>query len=147
MRQFAWIWRKTIINTQCYSLKLPLQSCDKTWTSRCGLCISSAAHLHSQSLNVICPVRAPCEIWQVELDLIPTIIESHGHRADERLYTRRTLIVTRPEPSSDVLIIQHLKTTSNITIHFRICTELLGYLNVTTWLIPELRMWNTSWDF
>jgi hypothetical protein len=91
--------------------------------------------LHAQRLNVICAVRAAGEVGKVELDLVPTFVQAHGHRADERLYTRcalrgeaplggsserwdggilqyaaaRThLVVRRAESPANVLVVQHL---------------------------------------
>ena len=40
-----------------------------------------------ERLNIVCTISSPCEIRQVELDLIPALIESHRHRADEGLDT------------------------------------------------------------
>ena len=67
-----------------------------------------ASHLNSQGLDVICPVSPAREIRQVELDLVPAIVQPHGHGADEGLHPSSALVVTRPETSAYVLIIQHL---------------------------------------
>ncbi len=50
-------------------------------------------NLNSQSLNVVGTIGTTSEIRQVELDLIPALVESHGHGTDERLNTGRRLIV------------------------------------------------------
>ncbi len=71
--------------------------------------VGLVSHLHSQRLDVVGAVRPACEIWQVKLDLVPTVVQPHGHRADEGLDTGRALIVTRPEPPPHVLIVQYLK--------------------------------------
>ena len=54
-------------------------------------------------------ISAASKVGEVELDLIPSLIESHWHRADERLHARRGLTVGRAEPAPHVLVIQHLK--------------------------------------
>jgi len=64
--------------------------------------------LDPQSLDVVGPVGAPGEIGQVELDLVPPVVQSHGHGADERLHPRRRLVVGRAEPPSHVLVVQYL---------------------------------------
>ena len=53
----------------------------------------NATHLNPEGLDVVGAVRATREVAQVELDLIPALVESHGHRADEGLDARRALIV------------------------------------------------------
>ena len=61
-----------------------------------------------QGLNVVCPVGSPCEVRQVELDLIPSLIQPHRHCADEWLYSRGGLVVRGSEPSSNVFVIEDL---------------------------------------
>ena len=43
-------------------------------------------YLHSQGLHIVCSVSTPCEVSQVELYLVPAVIQSHRHRANKRLY-------------------------------------------------------------
>jgi len=64
--------------------------------------------LHAERLDVVGTVRATGKVRQVELDLIPTLVQPHGHRADERLHARGGLIVGCPEASSDILVVQDL---------------------------------------
>ena len=45
-------------------------------------------NLYTKGLNIVCPISTPSEVCQVELDLVPAIVQSHGHRADEGLYPR-----------------------------------------------------------
>ncbi len=45
--------------------------------------------LNAQGLNVVGTVGATSEIGQVELNLIPALVKSHGHGADEGLHTGR----------------------------------------------------------
>lgn len=65
-------------------------------------------NLNSQGLYVVGTVRSPCEIWQVELNLVPALIQSHRHRTNEWLYTGSRLIVWCTESSPDTLVIQDL---------------------------------------
>ena len=44
--------------------------------------------LNTESLNVVGSVRSAREVSQVELDLIPSVVQSHGHCADEGFYLR-----------------------------------------------------------
>jgi hypothetical protein len=73
--------------------------------------------LHSESLNVVGAVRTSGEVGQVELDLIPAIIQPHRHCADERLDTRHRLVIGCSEPTSDVLIIQDLHFKREVFLH------------------------------
>lgn len=66
-------------------------------------------YLNSQSLNVVCPISPPREIRQVELNLVPAIIQSHGHRTYKRLHSGGTLVIACTESSSYIFIIQDLK--------------------------------------
>ena len=61
-----------------------------------------------ERLNIVCTISSSCEIGQVELNLIPALIESHRHRADEGLDTRGGLIVGGSESTAHILIIEHL---------------------------------------
>ena len=42
--------------------------------------------LDPQRLHVVGAVRAPGEVRQVELDLVPALVQPHRHRADKRLH-------------------------------------------------------------
>ena len=42
---------------------------------------------HSQGLNVVSAVGTTGEIGEVELNLIPAFVETHGHGANERFYS------------------------------------------------------------
>ena len=67
-----------------------------------------ACYLHTERLGVVGPVGAAREVGQVELDLVPALVEPHGHGADEGLHPRRALVVTGTETPPHVFIIQHL---------------------------------------
>lgn len=57
-------------------------------------------YLNSQCLYVVGSVGSSGEIRQVELDLVPALIEPHRHGANERLYTGCTLEIARSEPAT-----------------------------------------------
>ena len=61
----------------------------------------------AQRLDVVRSVGAPRKVGEVELDLVPALVQAHGHRADERLHARRALVVRRAEPSVHLLVVQH----------------------------------------
>ena len=63
---------------------------------------------HSESLNVVATISPSREIRQVELNLVPTLIQSHGHSTNKRLYTSCWLIVRCAESPANVLIIKNL---------------------------------------
>ena len=63
---------------------------------------------HPQRLYVVAAVGSAREVRKIELDLIPPLIETHGHGADEGFHTGRGLVVGRAEPSSHILVIEHL---------------------------------------
>lgn len=65
-------------------------------------------NLHAQSLHVVRSVGAARKVGQVELDLVPALVQSHRHRADERLDAGRRLVVARPEAPSHVLVVEDL---------------------------------------
>jgi len=63
--------------------------------------------LYSQGLNIVCSVSSSCEVEKIELDLVPSVVQSHRHGADERLYPCSRLVVGRSESSLDIFIVQH----------------------------------------
>ena len=73
--------------------------------------------LDPERLHVIGPVRSPREVRQVELDLVPALVQSHGHRADERLDPGGGLVIARPESSPHIFVIQDLYLECVIFLH------------------------------
>ena len=69
-----------------------------------------------EGLNVVGTVSSSGEIRQVELNLIPSLIESHWHGADEWLDTSGRLIVGGSETTTDVLVIEYLHFESEILL-------------------------------
>jgi len=64
--------------------------------------------LHPQRFDVVCAVGAAREVRQVELDLVPALVQAHRHRANERLHAGGRLVVGRPESPPHVLIVKNL---------------------------------------
>ena len=56
--------------------------------------------LNTERLDVVGTVRAAREVAQVELDLVPALVQAHRHRADERLDPRGRLPLQRTFPPS-----------------------------------------------
>ena len=73
--------------------------------------------LNPQRLHVVGPVGSPREVRQVELDLIPALVQSHRHRADERLHSGGGLVVAGSESSPHILIIEDLDLKCEIFLH------------------------------
>ena len=61
-----------------------------------------------EGFDVVGSVGSAGEVGQVELDLVPTLVETHGHGADERLDSGGALVVGGSESTSDVLVVEHL---------------------------------------
>jgi len=61
--------------------------------------------LNSERFDVVGSVGSSCEIGEIELDLIPSVVQSHRHRADERLHASRRLVIRSPETTPHVLIV------------------------------------------
>jgi hypothetical protein len=72
--------------------------------------------LHSQGLDVVGTVGSSSEIRQVELNLVPALIKSHGHSTDEGLYPGGTLIVRGSETAANVLVIKHLDLKGEVLL-------------------------------
>ena len=65
-------------------------------------------NLNSESLYVVGTVSSSGEIGEIELNLIPSFIQSHWHCTDEWLYSGCRLIVGSSKSSSYALVIQYL---------------------------------------
>ena len=76
---------------------------------------------HSQSLYVVATVCSSREIGQVELDLIPALVQSHGHCADEGLHSCCWLIVRCSESSSYIFVIEDLNFEGEVFFELSEC--------------------------
>ena len=73
--------------------------------------------LNPQRLHVVGPIRSPGEVRQVELDLVPALVQPHRHRADKRLHSGGGLVVAGSESSPHILIIEDLDLKCEIFLH------------------------------
>ena len=69
-----------------------------------------------EGLNIVGTVSSSGEIRQVELNLIPALIKSHRHGADERLDTSCRLIVGSSESTTHVLVIEYLDLEGEVLL-------------------------------
>mmetsp|Transcript_37020 Transcript_37020/g.93521 ORF Transcript_37020/g.93521 Transcript_37020/m.93521 type:complete len:253 (+) Transcript_37020:231-989(+) len=72
--------------------------------------------LHLQRLDVVRAVCPACKVGKVELNLVPALIQPHGHRANKGLHARGRLVVGGPEAAAHVLIIEHLDLESEVLL-------------------------------
>ena len=68
-----------------------------------------SVNLDSEGFDVVGTVGTSGEIGQVKLNLVPALVESHGHSANERLDTGSRLVVGGSEPTANVLVIVQAK--------------------------------------
>ena len=73
-------------------------------------------NLHPQRLYVVGTVGPTGEIRQVELNLVPALVQPHRHRTDEGLHPRRWLVVWCAESPPDTLVIQHLHLEGEVLL-------------------------------
>lgn len=95
----------------------------KRWTSSEDVLSWLSAHLYSQRLDVVGAVRSPCEVRQVELDLVPAVVQPHGHGADEGLHPCGALVVTGSESPPHVFIIQYLMQDKGAALRYNTVLE------------------------
>jgi len=73
-------------------------------------------NLNPQSLNVVGAIGTTREIGKIELDLVPTLVESHGHCTYERLHAGGGLVIRSAESAADILVIQHLNLKGEVLL-------------------------------
>ena len=73
-------------------------------------------NLHSESLDVVGAVCSAGKIRKVELDLIPALIQPHGHCANEGLNACCRLVVGGAEPAAHILVIKNLHLKSEVLL-------------------------------
>ena len=64
--------------------------------------------LYSQGLDIVGTVGSPREIGQVELNLVPSLVESHGHGTDEGFDPGSRLVVGGSESTPHALVVEDL---------------------------------------
>lgn len=63
-------------------------------------------NLDAECLDVVCTISTAGEVGQVELDLVPAFVETHGHRADEGLDAGGGLVVGGAEAAAKALVVE-----------------------------------------
>ena len=79
-----------------------------------------------EGLDIVGTVGSSGEIRQVELNLIPALIESHGHGANEGLDSSGRLVVGGSESTAHVLVIQHLHLEGEVFLQLNTKTDIKG---------------------
>lgn len=69
------------------------------------------------SLHVVGPVGSTGEVGEVELDLVPAVVQLHWHGTDEGLYLGGRLVVAGSEPPLDALVVQDLDLKAEVLLH------------------------------
>jgi hypothetical protein len=69
-----------------------------------------------EGLNVVGTVGTAGEIRQVELNLVPALVETHGHGADEGLHAGGALVVRGAETATHVFVIEDLDLESEVLL-------------------------------
>ena len=95
-----------------WELVLSIKSVWEVDSSNSAVCVD----LHSQSLYVVGTVGPSGEIRQVELNLIPSLVEPHWHGTNKRLNPGRRLVVWGAESSSYTLVIQDLNLEGEVLL-------------------------------
>ena len=69
-------------------------------------------NLYVNCLYLITTLGSACKIGEIELDLVPSFVETHGHGAYERFDTGGGLVVGCTEATHLVLVVKdtHLET-------------------------------------
>ena len=94
---------------------------------------------HSQCFDVVASIGPSSEIWQVELNLVPPLIQPHRHSADEGLNTGGWLIIAGSKSPSDILVVKnlHLKGKVLLQLHV-IASTFLMIMTRKGSLIPKV---------
>jgi hypothetical protein len=80
-----------------------------------------------ECFNIVSTVGTSGEVRQVELDLIPALITSHGHGANEWLNASCRLVVGRAEAAPDILVVQDLYLEGEVLFELRQKKTVLRY--------------------
>ena len=96
-------------------LVLGVQAIGEVDSSNSAVCVN----LNAKSLYVVSTVGTTSEIGQVELNLVPALVQPHGHGTDEGLHTGGRLIVRRAESASNVLIVQNLHFEGEVFLQLK----------------------------
>lgn len=87
-------------------------------------------YCHSQSFYIVATVSPAGKIWKIELNLIPSLIQPHGHGADKGFNPCGWLIIGGTEASSNVLIVKNLHFESEV--FFELDVMVVTFLMIIT---------------
>ena len=73
-------------------------------------------NLDTERLDVVGTVGTTGEVGQVELDLVPALVEAHGHGADEGLHSGGGLVVASTEAAANALIVEDLNLEGEVLL-------------------------------
>lgn len=73
--------------------------------------------LNSKRFYIGRPVGSFGEIGEVELNLVPSLVQPHWHRADKWLYSGVGLIITGSKPPFHTFVVQNLNFKCEILLH------------------------------
>ena len=85
--------------------------------------------LDSERFDVVGTVSATREVGKIELDLIPALIQSHRHRADERFHTGRALVVGSAEATPYVFVVKYLYLEREVFLELKKMVRQKWYLH------------------
>jgi hypothetical protein len=105
MRQLAWIW----------TLQTKYKLVTVQWAPNEQSASERGPNL-PEGLDVVGTVGTAGEVRQVELNLIPALVESHGHGADEGLDAGCALVVGGAEATAHVLVVQDLHLEGEVLL-------------------------------
>ena len=93
-------------------LLLGVKPIGKVDSSDSAVCVNR----NSQCLDVVCAVSPSSEVRQVELNLVPPLVQAHGHGTNEGLHPRRGLIIRSPKSTADVLVVEYLNLETEVLL-------------------------------
>merc|ERR1719223_851717 len=70
--------------------------------------------LHSKGLDIVSAVSTTGKVGQVELDLVPSFVQPHGHCANKGLHSCCGLVVGGSKASSYVFVVEDLHFESEV---------------------------------
>jgi hypothetical protein len=73
-------------------------------------------NLNAEGLDVVGTISTASEIGKVELNLIPTFVETHGHGADEGLNACGGLVVGGAEATAETLVVENLNLEGEVLL-------------------------------
>ena len=73
-------------------------------------------NLHAEGFDVVGAIGAAREVREVELDLVPALVEAHGHGTNEGLDASCGLVVGSTEAPCHALVVKHLDLKAEVLV-------------------------------